>query len=160
MQGGPDVFNPAPADLGDRQESFNSADVNKGAKIKYPGNRAGHDLAQFKGVPQFLLLLACFFLQHGPAGHQNIAALLAKLRNPEGMMGADKAFVGLLPAQAGLGKWTKGALVAGNLDLVTALDLLLHKPLHRNAGPEGLFEVGTGRRSAHAGGEQHLVAVG
>ena len=77
------MIDPAPGDIGDVQQAVDAAEVDEGAVVGDVLDHAVDDLTFFEVLHQFLALLGSRLLQHGAAGHHDVAAAAIHFQNLE-----------------------------------------------------------------------------
>ena len=155
------LFGPAPGDLGNREQAFQTADVHEGAELLERGHGPLdlHSLRErfFQAVPLFLLLR----LHDGPAGEHDVPAALAVFYDLEGQGPAHGVGWIFLAPHSGLGEGAEGPHIAADPYLEAALHFLRNRAFHGDAASPGVFELAMARGAgAYLRCEVQLVVPG
>ncbi len=155
-----DILHPLPPDLRNGDQPLDRSDGDEGTELPDRGDGPlhHHSLRERRHhLPRFPLLL---FFQQGPAGDDDVAAVLPVLRDPERGVLPDALLPSPGPRKVHLRVGAERPRSAREADFVSPLDLLHHDPVHGDPRVRGVLELRRpGRPPGDAGGEEHLAAV-
>jgi len=136
-----DVFHAAPADLGDRQQGLDAADVDKGAEVPQGLHDARHHHPLVKRSLDGVLSLALLLFEDPAPREDDPAPPLAVLDDDERQPLADEGRRRFPAGDACLRKGAERPVGSCDADLEPALDFLLHDALDGDCILPGLFEI-------------------